>query len=530
MGAGSADTIYRVLTVYDVDTRDAERGAGSLAIIWDHVLNLLDRVKDKLAAVISLHSEAESARVAIAGLLSAGDLPGAKNFQMAMAMSAEIIAKMRKDARELPGEFADLQNIFQFSILGGSQAGKSVNDIESMSAKMMAVTKGLGISSEFAGREFAELMEGRASSRVTLFAKLKNLMGDPHMDAAKFNALSATEKWEKIQKALESFGPMISEYGKTWEAVSSTAEDYLRNIMRIGSSGVFETLKRNLQEANEWYERNEKAIMAVSSAIFDGIGNAIGTVYGIFKEMVLVVADVLDYFGLFNNSTQTIRDLGDAIGLALTAVIMIKGATLAWEGAQWALNLAMAANPLGIMIALVAALAAGIAIVVSYMEDMRDTWIILTNDPAFAKLASHMGIDIVDGALSGKLHSVDRAREAEMRMAERQNFMKDAYGDNGPLAHLKMLVGAGGKVGEAGDHPIKKLMEFGIPGLFTPSAATFNAAHKPPTGAKPEMNVNVKIEQTINSNEGADRLLVVTKKAIRETLDRPTRTFLQHVF
>lgn len=52
--------------------------------------------------------------------------------------------------------------------------------------------------------------------------------------------------------------------------------------------------------------------------------------------------------------------------------LVVRGATLAWTGVQWALNAALTANPIGIVIALIAALVAGIVIAYQRSETFRN--------------------------------------------------------------------------------------------------------------------------------------------------------------
>lgn len=80
--------------------------------------------------------------------------------------------------------------------------------------------------------------------------------------------------------------------------------------------------------------------------------------------------------------------LGIAIGafkvaLALTGAVeaviaVIKGATTVtqlWTGSQWALNIAMLANPITLIIALIVALIAVVALVIIYWDDLKKVWL-----------------------------------------------------------------------------------------------------------------------------------------------------------
>lgn len=539
-----SDTIYRVLTVYDADASKHKSELGGLASMMDHVLNLGEKLKGVVESIIELSSEAQNARIAIAGLISAGDFPGARsNFQMSMEMSSEIIKKMRKDARDLPGEFEDLQSIFQFGLLGGSQAGKSVNQVEEMSAKLMSVTKALGIQSEFAGREFSELMEGRASSRVTLFAKLKGLMGDKDMDAKKFNALSAPEKWEKIQKALSSFGPMIDEYQKTWDAVSSTATDYAKTLVRIGSAAVFDKLNSGLQAVNSWYEKNQQSVddfvtsvgefvasviervlpplIGFLSGIVDvgkvvwgtlkGIGETIAEAFGagssLVKEMGVDMQDI----------GRIVGEIGVAFGIVLTVMKSIEVVT----GIVTAIT---AMNPFTAWVLAGTALAAILVMLIAYFDELERKIEGMFDTKASRWLLKKAGIIPQNATDADMDEALTKGRSREAKSAE--NMMREEYGSTGVMAHVKSALGWADRHAIAGANANSEY------GPFDTRTAAQKALdlHKTPEKSKADMNVNVKIEQTINTDENPDRLLILTKDAIHQAMDKPAKAFVQHVY
>jgi hypothetical protein len=284
-----ADTVYRVITVYDADTSKAKSEIGGFAIVLDHMVNLgreaVGMIKELTGHIIELSAKTETTRIAIAGLFTASGFKGADDFNTSLLMSQSIMQKMIADAAKLPGTMEDLQEIFQGGIAGGSKAGKSIMDIEQLSSKMMAVGKAFEMPAQMIRQEFSEMLEGRARKQTPLFAKLSQFMGDD-MTAQKFNAMAAPEKWEKIEAALEKFNPMIKAYGDTWDAVSSTTESYANQLLRIGSSGVFEFMKQKLAEINEWYEKNKDQVDAIAKKLGDELAVKLKQGFEAVKEVV----------------------------------------------------------------------------------------------------------------------------------------------------------------------------------------------------------------------------------------------------
>jgi hypothetical protein len=552
-----ADTVYRVLTVYDVDTRGAKAEVGSLAVVADHALSLLERGKEMISHVVELHSAVENATIAIAGLMSAGNFPGAKNFQMAMAMSSEIIQQMRKDAAALPGEMEDLQAIFQFGLLGGSQAGKSVNQVEQMSAQLMSVTKALGINSEFAGREFSELMEGRASSRITLFAKLKNLMGDSEMNAQKFNALSAPEKWERIQKALGSFGPMIDDYSKGWDATSSTTKMYAEQIIRVGSGAMFNGLKSALNDLNEWFVKNQPMIEKMVSDLGQKLAQGMLATFQAVKDVVAFIIDhksalllVAEAFA-FGKATTMLGGLSGASG-PVAAIANKAGSMAGGAGLGLALD----------------ALVGQVGTVNTVMHGLEGALMVLPGPLGLIAAA----LQVFHTALQGLANWIDDDHQKRISKEDRSDQLMGLYKDfekngltdstfaiaknlaaqqhlftGGPLdakidnARFGGYVGGLTNLDMAGAKAARNLFaavagrmhdstEYGPSAPTAQQRVQMMLSEQSKAAKKPDMNVRVHIEQTINDAENSRRVLDMTKKALRESLEHPTRTFVAGIY
>jgi hypothetical protein len=62
---------------------------------------------------------------------------------------------------------------------------------------------------------------------------------------------------------------------------------------------------------------------------------------------------------------------GVALGAQAVAMLAVRGATLAWSAAQWLLNAALAANPIGLVIIGIAALVAGVILAYKHSETFR---------------------------------------------------------------------------------------------------------------------------------------------------------------
>jgi hypothetical protein len=544
-----ADTIYRVLTVYGADASKAKSELGGLAVVIDHVMNLAERAKDMIGGILELQSAAEGAHIAIAGLISASGFPGGNNFGTALKMSSEILQQMRRDAAALPGTFEDMQAIFQRAIPGGAQAGKSVQDIEHLSGRLMAVSKAFQIPAEFAGREFAEMMEGRASSRVALFAKLRQFMG-ADMDSSKFNALAAPEKWKAIEKALERFNPMIEEYAKTWDTISTTASSYLAQLMRIGSGSTFSGLKAALQSANDWYKRNQVAVDAWAASVGENLGAAfnfladvIGAalppayefflglwevvkgVYGTLREVASAVADILaPAFGVAGNNARLLGEMVGALavgfGVYKVAAMGVTMATEAWAAVQALLNGALAVNPIAATVALIAALAAGVLLVISYLDELVDSLQDMTDSQFTRGLLKKAGV-IPQGATDEDIdESAFGPRGRARARAERERRMKETFGDTGIGAHVKGLLNDMGLARFGDNDAVSKGLN--LPGSQDRIKQLVAQAGKPVEIHN--TNMVVYMTNTIYESEDPGRVFSVINKAMADAVHRPVQS------
>lgn len=293
-----ADTVYRIRIDYTANTAEAERGAARVSSGFGGIKAAIVGAAAALGVsqlaqkIFEIGRKAEDTRIAIAGMMQAGGAAGLTNsaddFNKSMGMSAEIIKQMRKDARDLPGEFEDLVNVFRMGIGGGLDAGKSVNQIEQLSAKLMAFGAMAQLPSDQVGREFAMMMESRAGAHNVLFQRLHTQIG---LTAKEFNALSSSDKWARIEKALKGYEPAIKAFGNTWSAVESTTEDFAKQIFRIGTAPVFEAVKRHLSEWNDWFQKNQEYVERMATTWGTELAGGLETAYGWAKSLVSVIVD-----------------------------------------------------------------------------------------------------------------------------------------------------------------------------------------------------------------------------------------------
>ena len=540
-----ADTVYNVITKYDVDVSSGVSGFGAFAVVLNQVTDLLEKAKDKIAEavgeIIHIGSEAEKTRLVMAGLFGATGL-GTNKLADNLAMSDEMLVRMRKHAAELPGTFEDLAEIYQRALPGGAKAGQSAMGIEKLSADMMAVGKAFGLNAAIIGTEVAEIMEGRANKRMPLFAKLSQFMG-PDMNANKFNALGEDKKWEMLNAALSKFSPMVKAYADTWDAISSTTESYVQNIIRVGSAGIFASLKEDLQAVNTWYEKNEASIMKVVSAIFDGLSNAFGIVGGFLREIIGLFADFVPGA---DSAADSIREIGTWIGYgadALITYIMVMGAaklgTEAIAAAQWVWNAALGVGiaEVALMGVAIAALAAGLVLVIGYWEELVNSMTDALDMKPMRWLMKKAGF-IPEGATDADIDESmgHHSRKALEGTYAHNKELSRVYGDDGVMGHLKGRLDAWGLLPSSPalahaniNNPMTQ-MQMMFPGMDLSQAGKpdvnglLNRSGKPATVHNTSIG-SINLYNNIYDAEDPARVIQhLTAKAIRDNATRPAQS------
>lgn len=98
----------------------------------------------------------------------------------------------------------------------------------------------------------------------------------------------------------------------------------------------------------------------------------VGDLFGAFAQGKALLPAILSPFELLRSVLGWLADNGDVVRAFATTLGVLVGAVGAWTLAQWALNAALTANPVGIIVVAIAALVAGLVAAYNRSETFRN--------------------------------------------------------------------------------------------------------------------------------------------------------------
>ncbi len=252
--------------------------------------------------VLKLNAGLETTQTSIAAVLNAQGEVG--NMGTGLDKAGTLVAKMRQDAKELPGEFGDLMGIFQSGMAAAGNAGLDSIKFEKLSANAMAAAKAMSVPMDQAGRELAQLLEGRAGAHNVFGTRLG-------IHAEGFNKSSDEERVKKITEALTKFEPAIKVFGTTFDAISSTFVDNIKQFGMKATGPLFDRIKMTLGDINSWFDENQGQVAQWANQL----GRWLGEAFDSGKAFILEWWPAISQFAenAYNKLTSIWKDIGPAV-------------------------------------------------------------------------------------------------------------------------------------------------------------------------------------------------------------------------
>lgn len=195
----------------------------------------------------------------------------------------------------------------------------------------------------------------------------------------------------------------------------------------------------------DWASQNT-GIIQVLAGVVAALAGAVLVANGAMKAYNAIALVVTTTQKLFNAEKRaaallwarsTAAAVANRVALLASnaAMLVVKGATMAWTVAQRALNLALTMNPIGLVVAAIAALVAGLVLAYQKSETFRN---IVDKVASVLKGAVLGAVNAVKGAFNGLVNALQSA----------WNWMKNLIGKAGELlGKLNPFKGIGNILG-----------------------------------------------------------------------------------
>lgn len=272
----TADTTYKVLTVYDIQDKtsralgDIEKSANRAAKATESLGTVLKGVGGAFlggrifgaakSALIDYNKSLEDSKVTIAGMLSMfTGAPIEKSFDSA-GKSVERFQEMAKKSslttRELVQTSAGLVRPLV-------QVGVGMKDIEELSFGVANAAKAMGMDGGVVARD----IEQATTSKVGMMDRFaRNILAQKEIgytDYHKFNALSMEKRVEVLKKALttKAIRDMAQKQGEdTFSGVTSTLQDNFEILLGKVGLPLFKAITAEVKGWNAWLDKNQRKI------------------------------------------------------------------------------------------------------------------------------------------------------------------------------------------------------------------------------------------------------------------------------
>ena len=302
-------------------------GLGTAASAYYLTRNIAGSAKNATESLLELQAKYEDMRHTFAGQIQA--LGMAKSFKDADIQAELLMVRLRQMAAKLPGDMNYYAQMVQEASTSLFRAG--VPDMESILGFMgeygaavysiAARHKDLGIGA----RELFSMVGGVARRQMPLFNYLSQYMDKSVQAVERFNQLNPAQRFEQLKKALSGFKDATASAGELVSAKMGEFRDRVSEIVRLGTTPMFEKMKHALDALNKYLEKNhqrlEDMVAVVSDKLFVAF-SAVGKTIGFLAENMDTVLSAAQGFLAIWVGTRLISGIG-----AVTAAMATLGTT-----------------------------------------------------------------------------------------------------------------------------------------------------------------------------------------------------------
>lgn len=283
-------TVYNVITRYRVEgLSQARQEAGAIRgvfgdlgrVLKNSVMNVRNVVAGGLFGVgltqaansmLSLNAGLEQANLTIATLFNVNKV---YSFSDALIASKNTFKDLRSDAAAGLGELQDYLGVYQQILSPALQSGAGLDQIRELNKLLVAGGFALRGKEgpQLAGFDIQQALTSGVGQRTTPIAN--QALQAIGVTTEQFNAMAAPARFDKLLEAFKAFSPAIEAQSKSWEGVSSTFRDTVKEVASSATQPLFTRWTEDLIKVNEWLAHNRTEIERIESKV----GGALITVW-----------------------------------------------------------------------------------------------------------------------------------------------------------------------------------------------------------------------------------------------------------
>lgn len=300
----------------------------------------------------------------------------------------KVYADIQKDAAATPFDTESLLNVNRALISSGLSAAQARKDSMNLANAISAVGKGNAELANMAANMQQIKTVGKASSMdikqfafagINVYKMLSEATGKSIAEVQKMEV-----SYDLLSYAMEKsagkggmYAGALEKQGKTLGAMMGTAKDQLSIFLADFGDALRPLFEKGLVYLQKVIDKAPQ-IFAVLQPVIMKVGS-------LFFLLIDTLVSVVKFFGGLYEKLRQGNPLLIALGTTIAGVVtylilmrtwitLVTAATTLWEGAQWLINAALTANPIGVVIALIVALGAAIAYIVYRLDGWGVMW------------------------------------------------------------------------------------------------------------------------------------------------------------
>ena len=325
---------------------------GSLMAIpgMQFLMNPYTMIGAGIGAMVRLGAQAESVNVAFTTLVGSE------------RKAAEMLGQINDFASRSPFGKMDLTQSAQTMLNFGVETGKvlpllrqlgdiSGGDKDKMSALSLVMGQ-VSSTGYLMGQDLLQFINA-GFNPIQELSQMTGISVDKLKDKMAKGQITYRNVEQAIAHATDAggkFNGMMDKQSQTLSGKFST----LMDIVKQGAIGLSQSVNTPIAEVVEKITAAIPKVFAVLQSVFSAIAAGIGFVVRFRTAFMLLGGAVLTVWAVFRTYTMAL-----AAYQAITT--LVTAATKIWTAAQWLLNMAMTANPIGLIVVGVAALIAVVA-------------------------------------------------------------------------------------------------------------------------------------------------------------------------